>query len=119
VNRGCFRSSALQCATLRNGFVRIMSPQLQIYRSLRLEEAAMDVTVAISTERDEVFVCVVTQPASRANVVHLETIGGPAVLASPAVALQHFGTEFAIRLWVQSKSRLSRLEITHCTFPIC
>ena len=29
-----------------------MSPQFLLYRSLRLEEAAMDVTVAISTERD-------------------------------------------------------------------
>ena len=36
--------------------------------------AAMDVTVAISAERDQVFVSVVTQLASRANVVDLETI---------------------------------------------
>jgi len=73
----------------------------------------MDVTVAISAERDQIFVCVVTQQASRANVVDLETIGTAAVLASPAVTLQHFGAEFAIRIWVQPKSRSSRLEITN------
>ena len=59
---------------------------------------AVDVTVAISTERDQIFVCVVTQPASRVDVVHLETIGTAAVLASPAVALEHFGAELAIRI---------------------
>jgi hypothetical protein len=69
----------------------------------------MDVTVAISAERDQIFFCVVTQQASRAEVVNLETIGTAAVLASPAVALQHFGAEFVIRIWVQPKSRSSRL----------
>jgi hypothetical protein len=73
----------------------------------------MDVTVAISTERDQIFVGVITQQASRAHVVNLETIGTAAVLASPAIALQHFGAEFAIGIWVQPKSRSSRLEITH------
>jgi hypothetical protein len=73
----------------------------------------VDVTVAISAERDQIFVCIVTQQASRAHVVDLKTIGTAAVLASPPVALQHFGAEFAIRIWVQSKSRSPWLEITH------
>ena len=79
----------------------------------------MDVTVAISTERDQIFVGVVTQPASRANVVDLETIGTAAVLASPAITLQHFGAKLAVRIWVQPKSRSSWLEIAHWTFPSC
>jgi len=58
----------------------------------------VDVIVAISTERDQIFFCVVTQEASRAHVVDLETIGTPAVLASPAVTLQHFGVELAISI---------------------
>jgi hypothetical protein len=58
----------------------------------------MDVAVAISIERDQIFVCVVTQQASRAHVVDLERIGTAAALASPAVTLQHFGAEFAIRI---------------------
>ena len=73
----------------------------------------MDPGVAISAERDQIFVCVVTQLASRAHVVDLETIGSAAVLASPAITLQHFDTEFAIRIWVQPKPRSSLLEITH------
>jgi len=73
----------------------------------------MDVTVAISAERDQIFVYVVTQQASRAYVVDLKTIGGPARLTAPAVTLQYFGAEFAIRIWVQTKSRSSWLEIIH------
>jgi hypothetical protein len=65
----------------------------------------MDVTVAISAERDQIFVSVVTEQASQANVMNLETIGTAAVLASPSVTLQHFGAEFAIRIWVQLKLR--------------
>src|ERR1700740_2470355 len=70
----------------------------------------MDVTVAIGAERDQIFVYVVTQPASRAHVVNLETIGTAAILASPAVTLQHFGAEFAIGIWVEANSRSSDLE---------
>jgi len=60
----------------------------------------MYVTVAISAERDQIFVSVVTQSASRANVVDLKMIRAAARLASPAVALQHFAAEFAIRIRV-------------------
>jgi hypothetical protein len=60
----------------------------------------MDVSVAISAERDQIFICVVAQPASRVDVVDLKMMGSPAVLASPAVTLQHFGTEVAIRIRV-------------------
>jgi hypothetical protein len=52
-------------------------------------------------------------------VVDLETIGTAAVLASPAIPLQHFGAEFAIRIWIQPKSRSSRLEIFHWILRIC
>ncbi len=69
--------------------------------------------MAISTQRDQIFVCVVTQTAPRAEVVDLETIRAAAVLASPAVTFQHFGVEFAISSRIQPKSRSSRLEITH------
>jgi hypothetical protein len=73
----------------------------------------VDVTVAISTERDQIFVCIVTQPASRMDVMYLEMIGTAAILASPSVALQHFGAEFAIRILVQPKPRSPWLEIFH------
>ena len=32
----------------------------------------MDATVTVSAERDQILVCVVTQPASRVDVVNLE-----------------------------------------------
>jgi hypothetical protein len=73
----------------------------------------VDPGVAIGTKRDQIFVCVVPQQASRAEVVNLETIGTAAVLASPAVTFQHFDAEFAIRICVEPKSRSSRLEIVH------
>ena len=76
-------------------------------------------TVAIGAESDEVFVSVVTQSASRANVVDLEVIGSPAVLASPSIAFQHLDAKFAIRICVEPKSRSSQLEIIHRTLSIC
>ena len=73
----------------------------EIQKPAWLEAVSVDVTVAISTERDQIFICVITQSASRANVVDLESIGTTAILASPSVAPEHFGVEFAIRIWVQ------------------
>jgi hypothetical protein len=61
---------------------------------------SMNLAVAHCAKSDQIFVYVVTQQASRANVVNLETIGTAAILASPPVTLQHFGAEFAIRIWV-------------------
>jgi hypothetical protein len=82
-------------------------------RSPRLGIVSVDVAMAIGTERDQIFVFIVTELASRANVVDLETIRTATVLASPSITLQHFDTEFAIRIWVQPKSWSSRFEITH------
>jgi hypothetical protein len=84
-----------------------------LHRLLGLVVFPVGVTVAIGTECDQIFLFVVTQQASRALVMDLKTIGTAAVLASPAITLQHLGTEFAIRICVEPKSRSSRLEITH------
>ena len=73
----------------------------------------MDVTVAIGAGRDQIFVFVITQPASEANVMDLKTIGTPARLVSPAVALQDFGVEFAIGIWVQPKPWSPWSKISH------
>jgi hypothetical protein len=73
----------------------------------------MDVSVAISAERDQILVFVITQSAPRANVVDLETIGTATILASPAVAPQHFGVEFAIGIWIQPKPRSPWPKISH------
>ena len=60
----------------------------------------MGVSVAVSAERDQILVFVITQSAPRANVVDLKTIEAATGLASPAVALQDFGAEFAIKIRV-------------------
>ena len=73
----------------------------------------MDATVAISAERAQVLVSVVTQSTSRANVVDLEVIGNPAVLASPSITFQHFDAKFAIGICVEPESRSPWSEITH------
>ena len=87
-----------------------MSTLFWIYRS---PGAAMDVTVAISAERNQIFVCIVTQPTPRANVVDLEMLRTAAILASPAIAPEHFGAELTVRICVEPKSPSSRLEIVH------
>ena len=79
----------------------------------------MGITMAISTERDQVLVSVVAQSASGANVVELEVIGSTAALASPAITFQNFDAKFAVRICVQPKSRSPRLEIIHRTLSIC
>jgi hypothetical protein len=84
-----------------------------------VETVSVDVTVAISTKGDQIFVYIVAQTASRANMVDLETIGTAAVLASPSITFQHFNAKFAIRICVEPKSRSSRLEIIHRTLSIC
>jgi hypothetical protein len=73
----------------------------------------MDVTVATSTKRNQIFICVITQSASRANVVHLKIIGTSARLASPTITLQHFDSEFAIRIRAQPKPRSPQSKISH------
>ena len=78
----------------------------------RIQRSSMDVTVAISAQCNQIFFYVVTEQASRAHVVDLKTIGTAAILAFPALTLQHFGAEFAIGIWVEPNSRPSRLEIS-------
>jgi hypothetical protein len=75
--------------------------------------------MAIGTECDQIFVSIITQSASRANVVDLKTIRTATVLASPTVTRQHFDTEFAIRIWVEPQPWSLQLAIPHCTLPIC
>ena len=88
-------------ARLRAWNLRSLVPETSVSVSVfTLSGATVDLGVAISAERDQIFVCVVTQQASRANVVDMEAIETAAVLASPAVTFQHFGAEFAIRIWV-------------------
>jgi len=57
--------------------------------------------VAISAKRNQIFICVVTQPAPPANVVDLKTIGAAAILASPVISFQHIATKLAVGIRVE------------------
>ena len=58
-------------------------------QAARPQAFSVEATLTISAQRGQIFVCVVTQAASRAHMVDLETIGNAEVLASPAVTFQY------------------------------
>ena len=57
--------------------------------------------VASSAERDEISVGIVAQLAPRRDVMDLKLVCGSAVLAAPAVALEHLPAQPAICLRVK------------------
>jgi len=56
----------------------------------------MDELVAMITERDQVFFGIVAGVTSRALVMNLKLLHGPAVLASPIVPLEHLSAQLLI-----------------------
>jgi hypothetical protein len=52
--------------------------------------------VAARAQRNEIPFGIIPHPAARADMVHLKVLRSPAILASPAVARQHFASELAI-----------------------
>ena len=65
----------------------------------------MDFAVATAAECNEVLTDIVTQQASRANMMDLEIVWASAVLASPSVSLQDLSTEFAVGIGIQPEPR--------------
>lgn len=49
----------------------------------------MDVRMAQYTQRDQIFLFIITQQAARLNVMNLKICSGTTVLAAPSVTLQH------------------------------
>jgi hypothetical protein len=80
---------------------------------------SVDFVVAISAKRNEIFWHVVAQQATRANMVDLETVRTTAILASPAISLQHIGTKLTVGIWAESKPRLSLPNRLHAVFSTC
>ncbi len=58
--------------------------------------------MALSAQGDEVFFCVWSGVASADDVVNLQLIASPALLAAPAVALQNPPFELAVSGIVQA-----------------
>jgi hypothetical protein len=57
---------------------------------------SVSVLVALDAKAYEILGRVITQPASRLNVMDLKILRLPAPLATPAVSLQDFAAELAI-----------------------
>ena len=68
----------------------------------------MGFTVATAAECNEVLGDVISEQASRANVMDLEIVWASAVLASPSVSLQDLSTEFAVGIGIQPEPRSLR-----------
>jgi hypothetical protein len=57
------------------------------------------------THGDQVRLRIVTQQASRTNMVDLKIVWASAVLAPPSVSLQDLPAEFGVGIRIQSKPR--------------
>lgn len=68
----------------------------------------MHFAVAPVAKGDEIFFDIVSEKASRLNVVHLKILGTSASLASPAIARKHLPTKLLIRRLIQSEPRMFR-----------
>ncbi len=79
----------------------------------------MVVFVASGAEGDEVWLGVVAQPASGVDVVDLEVGRSAAVLAAPAVPLQHLLAQLTIGFWVEPEPGAAREQASHEAFLSC
>ena len=68
--------------------------------SLEDSNMEMNVAMAATTEGDKVLGGIISEQASRANVVDMEIVWAPAVLASPSIALQDLPTEFGVGIGI-------------------
>jgi hypothetical protein len=73
-----------------------------------LGHSEMDLLVAASTQSDEVLVRVVAEQTARPNVMDLESIATPAMLAAPRVSLQYPFVQYAVRTPIEVQPRAFR-----------
>jgi hypothetical protein len=62
---------------------------------------SVNVLVALDTKIDEILSRIIAQAAARLNVMDLKIIHFPARLATPAIPLQDFPAELAIRFRIK------------------
>jgi hypothetical protein len=60
----------------------------------------MKLAMAARAESNQIF-CSIAERSARTNMVHLKAFRASAILASPAISLQHFVTKLAIGIRVQ------------------
>ena len=61
---------------------------------------SVSVLVTVGTESYKIFGRVITESASRANVMDLKILTAPAPLTTPTVSIQNFTAKLAIRFKV-------------------
>ena len=67
---------------------------------------SVSVLVALDTQRYEILSRIIAQAAPGLNVMDLQTLDTPARLATPAVSLQDFTAELAIRFSIKPQAGL-------------
>ena len=79
----------------------------------------MKLAMAARAESNQIFCSIIAKRSARTNMVHLKAFRGSAILASPAISLQHIDAKLAIGIWVDSKPRLSLPNRFHAVFSTC
>ncbi len=79
----------------------------------------MQPSMTLGAEGDEVLLGVVSELASWVDVVDLEVGTTAAVLAAPAIALQHLLAKVAVGLRVEAEPGAAREQASHEAFLSC
>jgi len=69
--------------------------------SWQLPQSNVAIPVTGHTERDQIDCDIVTQPASRIDVVNFKVSPGATVLAGPVISLENFQAELVVLLRLQ------------------
>ena len=77
------------------------------------------ISVTAGAKGDEVWLGIVAQTAAQVEVMNLEFGRMPAVLAAPAVPLQHLLAELVVRFWVEAEAWAVWEKASHEAFLNC
>ena len=77
----------------------------------------MHLFVAFGAQSDQILFDIATRLAAELEMVYLQILHATAILAAPAVALQHLAVQFAIARGIESQSRVLRWNLLHESCP--
>ncbi len=79
----------------------------------------MGILMTAGAEGDEVWLGVVSQPAPRTDMMNLELSKTAAMLAAPAIALQHLLAQSTVGVRVEAEPGAAREQTSHEAFLSC
>ena len=79
----------------------------------------MGILMTAGAEGDEVWLGVVSQPAPRTDMMNLELSKTAAMLAAPAIALQHLLAQSTVGVRVEAKPGPPWVQASHEAFLSC